>query len=44
MSQVAILFLMGVTPARAICLSHPGLETVPVNLLGLFLFLFDLFS
>jgi protein-S-isoprenylcysteine O-methyltransferase Ste14 len=39
MSRVAIVFLMIVTPALAICLALLGLETLRTNLLGWFLFL-----
>ena len=39
MSRLAILFLMGVVPALAICLSLLGLETLHTNPLGWFLFL-----
>lgn len=39
MSRLAILFLLGVAPALAICLSLLGLETLRTNLLGWFLFL-----
>jgi len=39
MSQVAVLFLMIVAPALAICLALLGVETLRTNLLGWFLFL-----
>jgi hypothetical protein len=39
MSRAAILFLMIVTPALAICLALLGLVTLPSNPLGWFLFL-----
>jgi len=39
MSRFAILFLIGVVPALAICLSLLGLETLHTNPLGWFLFL-----
>jgi protein-S-isoprenylcysteine O-methyltransferase Ste14 len=39
MSRVAVLFLMIVAPALAICLALLGVETLRTNLLGWFLFL-----
>lgn len=39
MSRIAVLFLMIVAPALAICLALLGVETLRTNLLGWFLFL-----
>jgi hypothetical protein len=39
MSQMAVLFLMIVAPALAICLALLGVETLHTNPLGWFLFL-----